>query len=243
MSARWADVHASAKPDGARKPQHADESVRNFTVRSAVQTDAGWQAGAELQLADRSKTGKQSTNLSEFNVDVGYRTGAALNYAQLTVPVSRSAYEMEDTYQLDALGRGFWGVGLGQLWTVDLGATTLFVTYEGHRSWPRAFANDQNAGRLVPGFGLNWAVGVNEKLGRFTLGATLAQSYEDPVEIDGDRSRKNGSAQRFFTPTLSAAADLGEGWGVAVTYADQTIMPAATADLTREAGVVVNKLF
>ena len=240
---RRAEVQASADPSGHRKPNQQHESVNTATVRAAYRFALPWQAGVEFQLADRARDGARSTAPSELNFDLGRRDGSVLSYAQVTAPVSRSAYEQDNQYQLDALGRGFWAFGIGQVWTFARGDTALNLTYEVHRSLARDFANAGNAGTLRPGFGANWAVGLSQKMDWFTAGLTIAESYEDPVAVRGDRKRHGGSAQRMFTPTVSAAAALGGGWTLAVTYNDQTILPAATADLTREAGVVINKIW
>ena len=240
LNFKHSDVITAVKPTGERRANQDAESIRNFTLRAAHRSPSTWQFGGEV-LADRTRVGADATALSELNFNAGAATGPATTYLQLTVPVSRSAYEQEDQYQLNALGRGFWAVGVGQFWRHAWGPATGFVTYEVHRSLARDFANAGNAGRLVPGYGFNWSVGESYRVARVTAGVAVAGSYEDPVAVRGDRQSRGGSAQRFLTPGLNVGVELNQGWSFGVAYADQTILPAATADLVREIGLTLAK--
>ena len=237
VGARRARVVAESQPGGQRQANQKNEQLGSYTLRGAYRADAGWQAGGTLQLTDRERRGARSTNLSEFKLNAGYRSQKPpmLTYVQLSVPVSRSAFEIGDPYQLDALGRGFWALGAGQLFALPKG---FFLTYEVHRSLKRNFANAENAGFLRPGFGATGGGGYATTFGRVSAGASIIWTYEDPVFVRGDRKRKNGSAQRFVSPGVNVGYDFG-AWTVAVSYVDQNIFPAATTGLLREVGLSV----
>jgi hypothetical protein len=218
--------------DSLWRRRGSKETSETFTFEAAHVFRDRWQAGLSLPVVRRSRADSASTGLGDITTNLAYEylpdwdynpwRPKGLGYLQLTLPTGRSVEEANATYQLDSRGRGFWAAGLGTLLTKILGSWDVYGNFEGHRSFPKAYANGQSQGRLKPGWGGSLGGGGGYNFSALRLGAGLAWTYEDPVNVTGSAS-SHGSPQRFATASLSASYLFPENWAATLTYADQTL--------------------
>ena len=197
----YTSITDDVTPDSLWHRRASRESTVTYRLEGAHIFADRWQVGASLPFVSRARGGDSRFGLGDSSATLGYEALPDWDYSawrpkgiaflQLTVPTGRSANESTALYQLDSRGRGFWALGVGSLFTKAIGAWDTFVSLEGHRS----FAKDFSLGRLHPGFGGTAGAGGGFNFSSLRLGAGLAWTYEDPVDVSGSASTSGASSQ------------------------------------------------
>ena len=193
-----------------------------------------FQVGAGVPIASRSSDrGGGTTQLGDVTTGYGYEDLPEWDYSpwrprgfgflQLTLPTGKSVNESSDPSKDDASGRGFWALGLGQIFTKIIGRWDVNSTLEVHRAFAKATRDASTSAdiQLHPGWGGVLGVGGGWSWRELRLGASLAWNYEDPVNVTG-AIESQGGAQRFATGSLIASYSLPLEFTAAVVYSDQT---------------------
>jgi hypothetical protein len=189
--------------------------------------------GFGVPIIQRKRLEEESSGLGDINTSIGYEFLPELEYSvwkprgvgfiQLTLPTGKSIYETDNIYGLDSRGRGFWALGAGAVLLKTYWKFDGVLSTETHYSFQKTVDNDQIQGTLKPGWGNNSTVGVGYNTTNFRFGVAASFSYEDPIDIQGQRS-SNGLPQRFVTATLMASYLASDDWAGTLSYADQTLL-------------------
>lgn len=217
--------------DSLWRRRSVKESGETFRLDAAHLLADRWQAGLSVPLVRRSRASSGATGLGDISTTLGFEAlpdwdynpwrPKGLVFLQVTAPTGKAINEADATYQLDSRGRGFWAAGLGALFTKTFSSLDFFLSLDGHRSLPKQYRNAQSSGRLEPGLGGNAALGAGYSFADFRLGAALAWTYEDAVDVNGTASSR-GIPQRFATASLSGSWLFDRAWAATLTYSDQT---------------------
>jgi hypothetical protein len=213
------------------RKRSSKESSETWKLDAAHLISDQWQVGLSVPVVRRSRSSAGSTGLGDISGTLGYEflpewdynpwRPRGLGYLQLTAPTGKAINEADAAYQLDSRGRGFWAAGLGTVLTKTLGALDIFASLDAHRSFAKNFQNSLSSGRLEPGFGGSAGFGAGYSVSDFRVGASLAWTYEEAVNVVGTTSSR-GAPQRFATASLSGSYLFHRAWAATLTYSDQT---------------------
>ena len=223
------EVHADVYTDGLWRKREETESIRTLRLEAASVFADRWQAGLVLPAIQRSRLGREESDLGDVSLSAGYEyltdwtyspwRPRASGYLQLTAPTGQSIFESEDVFGLDSTGRGFWAIGAGTTFTKILAHWDMFLSLEAHRAFPKSVSTAQTSGRLKPGVGSTVSLSAGYNWREFRFGPSISLVHEDAVELEGV---SKGSPQRYATGTLSVSYLLKHDWSVTASYADQT---------------------
>jgi hypothetical protein len=208
------------------------ESFETYKIEGAHVFADRWQAGFSLPLVERSRVDVSKFGLGDIAGTLGFEAlpdwdysswrPKGLAFLQITAPTGRAVNESTALYQLDSRGRGFWAVGSGFLFTKAWGDLDVFSEWDGHRSFPKDYANSESSGRLTPGWGGNAGGGAGYSWKNLRFGGALTWTYEDPVSVSGTVNSQ-GTPQRFATATASVSYLASLEWSGSFSYSDQTL--------------------
>ncbi len=214
---------------GVWRTRDDHQKVQTLRLEGATILSDRWQAGLALPIIQRNYSGQIYSGLGDIAANLGYEylpdwdynpyRPRGLGYLQITLPTGKSRAESENG--LDSRGQGFWALGVGTLLTKSWKAWDAFLSFEGHRSFEKKFANSQASGTLKPGFGTTFGGGAGYNLSVWRLGLSVLWTYEDPIEME-PASWSAGSVERYATGTLAASYMPNDDWSGTLSYADQT---------------------
>jgi len=207
------------------------QRVQAIRIEGAHLLSDRWQIGASVPVVRRSHHEITYSGLGDLSSSIAYEylpdwdysplRPKGIGFIQLTFPTGRPRADSE-VGGLDSRGNGFWSIGIGSLLTKAWGSWDVFLTFEGHRSFPREFSNSIFSGKLKPGFGGTFGGGGGYNLSKWRFGTSLIWAYEDPVAIQG-RLNSNGILERYATGSVLVTHLMNSSWSATLSYADQTL--------------------
>lgn len=227
----YSQIASDVYTDGLWRKRTSNETIETLRLESAHIFADRWQVGASVPIVRRARAEDSSSGLGDLGTTLGYEylpdwnynpwRPKGIGYLQLTFPTGRSIQESESDFQLDSRGRGFWALALGTILSKGFERWDFFANISAHRSLSKSYSNSSSRGELKPGWGTEAALGVGYNLANLRLGGSLAWTYEDAVDVEGDVNSK-GSSQRFATGSLIATYNVDDDWTTSLSYQDQT---------------------
>lgn len=230
----------------------SSEITETLLVSGAILLSDRFQVGTSVpfirhSVSGSSGNGTRSTGFGDIRFNTAYEFLPEWTYSawkprgfvflQLTLPTGTSIYDSQSAGAVDALGRGFYGVGAGTLlikrWTVW---DAVFIP-EAHYSFARTFRPDPGGSLRV---GLGWGgslalgFGASPGSGDFRFGLRVQPLYESArkTSVEGATSRTN--EQLSWNTTLEASYLVSATWTAQASYTDQTLLgPAINTTLSR----------
>lgn len=196
------------------------------------------QMGGSISLTQRSlgtMTSPYSANDTTF--DLAYEILPEWDYSQfipkgfvflqVTAPTGKSIYESSNPFAIDVTGRGFWSVGLGSSWIKTWRSWDSTLSFDIHHSFDREFSNSLGVQKYRPGNGYGLSLGGGYSFSNYRAGASLAISYEDPVNgvanpVTGGID-STGVPQQYWTGSLTLSYLISQELSAGLSYSDQTL--------------------
>lgn len=230
-----AKIHADVFTNGDWKRRQEDDITDIYKIEGAHIFKDRWQSGISIPYQNRERTGAQensSMGLGDISLQLGYEVlpdwsynpyrPKGIAYLSVITPTGRSIYESKDGSGIDARGRGFWGLGLGTVFTKKWGPWDANTNIEAHYSFPKTIHNETTQGTVRPGFGGSAAVGAGLNWNKLRLGGLINWFYESPTHVNGTTASR-GELKRFATGTLLLSYLFAENQTIIISYSDQTL--------------------
>jgi len=209
------------------------QKVQTFKIEAAHIFEDRWQIGFSLPVMQRTLNDKTYSGLSDTSVSLGYEVLPEWNYSawrpkgisffQVTVPTGQSKYESE-IGGLDSRGNGFWSAGLGSLFTKTFVNWDAFSSIEIHTSRAEEIQTTSFQGKVTPGLGGSFGLGLGYNFSDYRLGSSLTWTYEDPVKTESKLgSVQNGTVERYATAVASLGYLANDEWSGTLSISDQTL--------------------
>ncbi len=229
------DTEVTAAGQWRKKP--ATEIDETLKLEAAKIFSDRWQTGivipAVQKSVDNAGQRQQSSGLGDVSGDLAYEylpeweynwLPKGIAFLQLTAPTGKSIYQSDNISTPDTTGRGFWTLGLGNIWTKNFSAWDVLTVFEVHKSLQNKFSNSQGTSVVKPGWGGSYSIGGGWNSKSARIGAAITWNYEDPIRIENEISGSNtSSVQRFATATVNYSYLWSNTWASSISYADQAI--------------------
>lgn len=220
--------------EGVWRQSEKHQNIQTLKIEAAHVFWDRYQAGLSVPMIKRNRDGESFSGLGDISGTFGYEYLPDWNYnpyrpkgigfIQLIVPTGKAKAESENG-GLDSRGNGFWAIGIGTLLTKTWTRFDSFLSLEAHHSKEKVVSNSQLEGRLEPGYGGNFALGLGYNLKDFRLGSGVTWTYEDPIKISTKSGAgSDGLLERYATTSLSLSYLQDEEWSGTITYTDQTLV-------------------
>lgn len=229
----YSEVKADVYTNGLWRKRDESESTNTVKLEGAHIFLDRWQAGFSVPAIQRQRVDQESTGLGDISGSLGYEylpdwtysewRPKGVGYLQLTAPTGKSIYESDNIYALDSRGRGFWSLGVGTILNKTWRRWDGYFNTEVHYAMEKQVRNEQVTGTLKPGFGNTTTAGLGYNLRKWRVGGSVAWTYEDPIDIQSDSQKSQGSAQRFTTGSLIVSYLANADWSATASYSDQTL--------------------
>lgn len=247
----YSRVSDDVDDDAVWRSRDVSESIETFRIEAARTFADRFQMGGSLPVIRRLRQADSASGFGDVGLNLGYEylpdwdynpwRPHGLGYLTLVLPTGTSVTESEQTYQLDARGRGFWAFGAGTLLTKTWGNWDGSLRGEVHRSLAKHYANSRSSGTLHPGYGGDLGLGSGYSIKDWRLGAQVTWTYEDPVDVTGTITSR-GSPQRLATLALSVGYLLPGDMSLIFSYSDQTLVGSpSNTNLARAAQIQLQR--
>jgi len=194
-----------------------------------------FQAGLSLNFQRRVRSGAidgHAQGLGDTTLQLGYETipdwnyspyrPKAISYLSAILPTGTSVFETNSS-GLEARGRGFYGVGIGTIFTKSIRQIDLNANIEVHHSFEKKVKNKNLKGTIKPGNGSSLSLGGGYNFKKVRLGTLAQWSYEEPVDVRGSVVSR-GHFQRFTTLSFMASYLFDHNATLSLSYGDQTLL-------------------
>jgi hypothetical protein len=223
----------NVSPQGIWRKWDVHQQVQTFKIEGAHIFWDRYQAGFSLPVIQRSRGSLIYSGLGDVSTSIGYEylpdwdynpyRPKGIGFLQVIFPTGKSRADSE-IGGLDSRGNGFWALGLGTLLTKTWSRVDAFTSLEVHRSFGKDVSNSQFSGRLEPGLGGTFGLGLGYNTKDYRLGSSITWTYEDAIKTQSSSEvTNNGSIERFATGVLSLSYMLDDEWAGTLSYSDQTL--------------------
>ncbi len=219
--------------NGFWRERDFSESIETLRFEAAHIFMDRFQAGVSLPVIRRTRGQESSTGLGDLSTTLGYEylpdwnynpwRPKGIAYLNLIIPTGTSLQEADQTYLLDANGRGFWTIGVGALLTKGWGMWDIFTDLGIHRSFSRSYQNAQTQVTLTPGWGENLAIGAGVSLSSLRLGITMNWVNEDAIASTGSVNSK-GVKQQYTSLDFPVTYFISDEWLTVIRYSDKGLI-------------------
>lgn len=210
------------------------QNVRTIKIEAAHIFADRWQVGLSLPVIQRSFNDQTYSGLGDAGVSLGYEVLPEWNYSawrpkgigyfQVILPTGKSKIDSE-VGGLDSRGNGFWAFGAGTLLTKTFVQWDVFSSIEIHASLKKDIQTTNFQGKVNPGLGGNFGLGIGYNLTDYRIGSSVTWTYEDPISMESELGTiQNGSVERFATAVASVSYLASDEWSGTISYSDQTLM-------------------
>lgn len=239
------------------------ETTQTLRLDGAFLLSDRFQMGASVPLVVRGidrpalattlKTdgGVGATGLGDLRVNFSYEALPEWGYSvwkpkgyvflQLTLPTGRSIYEATGPGEVDAIGRGFYTIGMGSLLVKRWSHWDAFAIPEVHYSLERTFLDvgssvGSDSMTVAPGWGtsLAFGVGYSPSSSPMRFGMSLQPIYSQPKRVIFSGGESLASYQLTWDASFDVTYLVSSEWSVNANYSDQTLLgPAINSTLSR----------
>lgn len=219
--------------NGYWRDRNSSESLETFRLEAAHILMDRWQAGISLPIIRRTRGNESATGLGDLATTLGYEflpdwnynplRPKGIAYLNLIIPTGTSPQEADQTYLLDANGRGFWTLGAGTLLTKGWGIWDVFTDLGIHRSFSRNYQNSQIQGTLTPAWGENLALGGGISFSSLRLGISMTWVNEDAIVSSGSVNSP-GFKQRYTSLDFPVTYFISDEWLTIIRYSDKGLI-------------------
>lgn len=230
-----ARVYADVFTNGNWRRRQEKDVTEIYKLEGAHVFKDRFQAGVSLPYQRRTRDGAQadsSAGLGDTSFQLGYEylpdwdynpwRPKGIAYLSLIAPTGRSIYESKDGSGIDARGRGFWGVGAGNVFVKTWGDWDANSNVEVHYSFPKHVSNDTTEGTIRPSYGGSAALGAGRNYESLRLGALINWVYEAPTDVTGT-TPSQGTLKRYATGSVLLSYLVTAQQSVVLSYSDQTL--------------------
>lgn len=229
-----AKIFADVAANGVWQKRTNDDLTRILKLDMAAIFSDRYQYGVSIPIHERQVSGElggSSHGLGDTAVQLGYEylpdwdyspyRPKGIGYLNLTLPTGKSLYEEDNFSGLESRGRGFWALGVGTLLTKNFKKWDTLATLDLHKSFSKKVSNSQFDGRIEPGWGYSYSLGLGYNWGDFRFGHAISWSHEDGIQTIGNIS-SIGSAQDVATGSISFSYLIEDLLSSSIVYSDQT---------------------
>ncbi len=226
-------VDSDVSTSGIWQKRQTDDQSQTFKLDAATIINDRFQMGLSLPIQQRSVTspeGGRSVGLGDISLLGGFEflpdwdyspwRPKGIVYTSILIPSGKSIYDNDNLNGLKTTGRGFWALGLGTFLTKSFRKWDGFINLELHRSLEKDVSNSEFQGKVIPGYGLTYSVGLGYNWGNFRFGHSISWTQEDPVNSSGTLTSV-AKEQRVATGSLSLGYLIQEYFSSSLTYSDQ----------------------
>lgn len=216
--------------NGYWKERSYSESLETFRLEGAHIFKDRFQAGISVPIIRRTRGSESSTGLGDLATTLGYEylpdwdynplRPKGIAYLNMIVPTGTSLMDANQTYLLDANGRGFWTLGAGTLLTKGFGIWDFFTDLGIHRSFSRTYDNSQT---LIPGWGENLTLGGGINFSSLRVGMTMTWVNEDAIAAEGSVNSK-GAKQQYTSLDFPVTYFISDEWLTVLRYSDKGLV-------------------
>lgn len=218
---------------GIWRKSDVHQTIQTFKIEAAHIFLDRYQAGLSVPIIKRSQNGTNYSGIGDVAASVGYEYLPDWNYnrwrpkgigfLQLIVPTGKSRADSE-VGGLDSRGNGFWALGAGTLLTKTWTEFDTFLSVEVHSSFAKNISHSQFSGKLDPGYGGNFGVGLGYNVNDYRIGSAITWTYEDALKTVSSTGLVNaGSIERYATALFGVSFMADEEWSGTLNYTDQTL--------------------
>ncbi len=250
----YAKIHTEVFANGDWRQRQEKDATETYKIEGAHIFNDRYQFGISMPYQKRTREGAQSgssAGLGDISLQLGYEylpdwdynpwRPKGIGYLSLITPTGRSIYESKDGSGLDSRGRGFWGLGAGNVFTKKWGNWDANSNIEGHYSFPKTVSNSTTKGTVKPSYGGSASIGGGHNWNKLRIGALISWFYEAPTDVIGTTSSE-GSLKRYASGSALLSYMLPENQSIVMSYSDQTIFGSPlNASLTKSVTLFYQK--
>lgn len=226
-------VDSDVSTSGIWQKRQTDDQSQTLKLDGAFIISDRYQIGLSLPIQQRSVTspeGGRSVGFGDISILGGFEflpdwdyspwRPKGIVYTSILIPSGKSIYENDNLNGLKTTGRGFWALGLGTFLTKAFRKWDGFINLELHRSLEKDVSNSEFRGKIMPGYGLSYSLGLGYNWGSFRLGHSIAWTQEDPINSSGSLTT-TAKEQRVATGSFSLRYLIQDYFSSSLTYSDQ----------------------
>ncbi len=231
-----------------RKQNH-NEITQTYKIDGAFVFNDDYQAGMSIPIVQRNVSNasfkEEETGFGDIKANLGYEFWPELSYSeikprgfvfmQITVPTGKSIYETSNRVGADAMGRGFYSLGIGTLLVKKWNVWDALIIPNIYYSFTRTFEKTDETIKVKPGFGGNVLFGIGYNFLDYRVGLRITPNYNQFKRIQSSVTGETISRYQMNIDTgLDFAYLFNQVYSLSISYTDQTILgPAVNTTLSR----------